>query len=445
MENLQEQLDYLRSARRYSERDWGVGYMTDMANWVCVHLTKYEPKRNPKDELYIETTGMATGYRLPRGTIHVTLNQIVGNNIGGNWDGASIVVLAPYKEVVEKNGNPQEVAAEDTYFIPNPDTGLVLPESAYLVKPDPNCDKLFEIKDHCITYKSDNYTDEEVEAILSLNPSARDDYEKYLSGDIPEYAVESALGYDERFIKLYNQSKDKKAFMRGVFEEKRFEMLNNILRNAVVKKALEEMGSHYVFAHEDSVSGKIAEVARENGIRGDSGNKGHSFSIEHDLEIHGCSLLDLVDVLKKNNVVDVFDYLTSSRDSVSQSVIESIISDKPVSGIHETFEKVFDEYVERKKDYYKTDEQFDTVSEELKQKRQKEIAKLEKGLKEYSPNLYTTLHRHSRRVTVEINQALKELKQNTKGYAKLKQNLTGLYQDNAPDITGALLNGRGGR
>lgn len=420
MSNLQEELEKLP---KYGS-DEGADYMADMNNWVCVHVTKYEPKNNEKGEKYIETTGMATGYKLPRATVHVTLNQIVGNHGYGNWDAASIVVLAPYNDVVRLNGNPQEVAAEDTYFAPNPDTGLVLPDSAYIVKPDAKCKELFVIGEHGATYKTENYTQQEIDKILKLNLLDESKYRKYLNGDFSEYEVDRILAYDKKLKQLYDKTKDKRAFLRGVMEEDRFVVLNHLLRNYVAHKALEKMGYHYIFAHEDNVSGKIAEVAREAGLKGDSGNKGHSYSVEIELEQHGCALVDLVEVLKTKKVDDIYTYLTESKGPLCEEVIDNILSDKPLPDIHGTFKKVYNGYVEHLKTRYEMDKNSDCIPDEVLKRWENTISKMDKGLEQYNPHINTTLLKHSRRMKLECTIALRELKQNSVAYETLKHLLS---------------------
>ena len=143
-------------------------YVSDMSNWLCVHATNYMPQQNTTGDYFIQTTAMATNNEIARATIHVTLNQIVYSHMSGNWDSASFVILAPYNDVVEINGKPSMVASEDTYFIPNPDTGLVLPKNACIIKPDNST--LFTIGEHVSTYKTDNYTEQEIQTILSFMP-----------------------------------------------------------------------------------------------------------------------------------------------------------------------------------------------------------------------------------------------------------------------------------
>ena len=420
---LKEELEQIRhQIYKYGE---GEDYMSDMANWVCVHVTKYEPKPNKDGNLAIKTTAMATDYELPRATVHVTLNQVVSNNMGGNWDEAGIIILAPYNDIVEKNSNPQEVAVEDTYFIPNPDTGLVLPETTYIIRPglDPKSDKLFEITEHGISYKSEGYTQEEIEEILSFNDYKKERYEKYLRGDFFEGEIKSILGYDEKLIKYYENAPDKKAFMSGVLQEERLSILNSILRNEVVKIGLAEMGYCYVSAHEDKVSGKVAKVAREAGLQGNSGNKGHSCSLEHDLDMVGCRLASMSQIFKDKDIETITDYLEESWVPFSQEIISSIISDTPIPDVYPVFAKVFEERCDQIKSSYEIWHQDeDSATKEAFMKAQDELKK--KGIKAYNPFLDTTLHRHAKRITLEINQALSELKrEDPKDYERLKKHL----------------------
>ena len=401
MSSLKERIERLRETIS-GGRDSNETYMSKMRNWCCVHTTRYEPKKNNDGDLYIETTAMATNNELPRASIHVTLNQVVASHLGGNWDDAPIVVLAPYNDVVEKNGNPQEVATADTYFIPNPDTGLVLPSSVYIVKPSKEGDALFEIGENGATYKTDNYTAEEIEEILSLSEFDRYQYDEYMKGDVPEYNVKRILGYDENLIKVYEGTEDKQAFMRGIFEEDRFVILNKLLRNAVVKMAMEKMDFRYVLSHEDEVTGVVAEVARDEGIRGDSGNKGHSCSLECELEQEGCALVAVSRKLREGNVDEAVNALGGCSGVVSDKFISCVLNDAPFTDFHDMYKKSFDDYMRRKVAFVgKGDDEPKTIEE-------------------YNPNLDVVLKRHSIQMARELNLSMNELKKDPEKYEDLK-------------------------
>ena len=191
-------------------------YMADMNNWCVVHVTRYLPFKNIDGSLFIPSTGKATDFRFMRSTVHVTLNHTVQENNGGSWDDTPIVVLAPYTDVVKKNGNPVHVGGLDTFWSVSPDTGLFLPKTAYVVQPD-NYGPLYKIGKDGATYKRDNYTEEEIAIIESmLEPEAKEKYMKYKNGDISEQDVEHLGSIDKRVRKMYESAKDKKAFLRFV-------------------------------------------------------------------------------------------------------------------------------------------------------------------------------------------------------------------------------------
>ena len=237
-------------------------YMSDMNNWVCVHVAEEEPKKNAEGKLCIKA--VAAEDKVPDNRVHVALNQIVEDGVG------SVVVLAPYNDIVKKNGNPAEVAAEDTYFSPDSNKGLLLPDSAYIVKAVSNERAiLFEIGEHCAIYKNSNYTKTEIDFILSLKPDIKQEYDKYTRKDVTEEEIKSLLGNNEMALKWYNASEDKSAFIRGVLGIE----LDRILQNFVAQASMDKMGYQYVSAHENDVSRKINDVARKAGLRRNSEQK----------------------------------------------------------------------------------------------------------------------------------------------------------------------------
>lgn len=416
MTDLKSEIERLRKSI-FRAPDESLEYMSDMNNWVCVHATRYEPKINNDGKMYIQTTAMATDNTLPRASVHTTLNKIVSGNSGGNWDDTSIVVLTPYKDIVSQNVNPQEVSVDDTYFIPNPDTGLVLPDSTYIIRSDPNSVDLINIGEHDATYKTDHYTEEDIKQILSLNSWSEQEYETYMNGDVPESDVKWILGHNERFIKAYQMSKDKKAFMRGVFKEDRYILLNKLLRDVAVEKALDKMGYHYVSSHEDDISARVAKLAREAGLRGCENDKGHSASLECDLEVEGCMLAGLADVLKSKDIDQICECLIQSNFPLCDKITSSILTDKPLPEFYSIYEEVFKTHIESIK-----------RSSEWNLEQKDEILcfanKLERGgIKGYNPFLDIVLHRQADKMKQEMNQALSELKQQPEVYTELQQRL----------------------
>ena len=188
----------------------GEDYVSNPKNWCIVHATQYMPLKHKDGSMYIPSTAMATNFEIPRSTVHTTFNHVVKSHIMGSWDDTPIVILAPYTDVVEKNGKPTQIAAVDTYWSVNPEHGFVLPKTAYVVKP--SNDVLFNIGEHGATYKRDNYTEEEIQTILGLlTPEDRIKYEKYKNADLEDYEIQQEFLVDKRVQKMYESEKNKKA------------------------------------------------------------------------------------------------------------------------------------------------------------------------------------------------------------------------------------------
>lgn len=414
--------DYREKMKEFINPDDGLFYnfetpdMSDMENWVCVHVTKYKPRRNQKGQLYIPTTGMATGNKYPRATIHFTINQIVASHTGGNWDASPIVVLAPYNDIVKTNGEPRMVASEDTFFIPNPDTGLILPSSAHIVKPNNNT--LFSIGDNISTYKTDNFTNKELELILSfMEPGEREEYEQYDNADLKDYELQHILK-NERVKQSYEKS-NKHEFLKGLLAEDKRVMLAGFLRDLVVHMAMKKMGYKYVHSHEDEISAKIANAARAKGLIGDSGNKGHSSTIESEFEHLGCRYLDIIELCQTNDIEKIYQSWL-----LNVPTAKMILSDKPLD-MYKLYQERLNEfigdirfYVEQEKREAK-EYQYTLDVNDL-QKRLDYADRLEKdGIKAHNPYLDIVVRRNASRLNQNYAKAMEKLKQNPK-YPLLK-------------------------
>ena len=406
--------------------------MSDMKNWLCVHATNYMPRRNQDGQLYIPTTGMATGYKYARATVHFTLNQIVSSHMMGNWDAQPVVVLAPYNDVVKKNGDPQMVATEDTFFIPNPDTGLILPEKTHIVRP--NNDTLFTIGDKISTYKTDNFTDEDIEMILSFfDPYKREEYEKYEKCDFSEDEIQDLLRWeDNRVRQNYEKSKDKRAFLRGLLEETRMVILTKFLREAVVRMTMEKMGYEYVFSHEDTISNMVANVAMAKGIRATGNDKGHSGTLESEWEYIGCYYLDFIHTLETNDIKEIYDYMCDNikRFSVmfnhKKLDVYQLYTDELNRAIKQLRSDA--EFDQERAKQYPDDVYYQQQAAKSKEKLLYADKLEQGGIAAYNANLDIVLQRNAARLNQECDKAIEKLKQNPE-YPLLEQMLTDLIKN----------------
>lgn len=69
---------------------------------------------------------------LMRDTVHFNLNEPVVSHFGGNWDNRSIVAIAPFKGVLEKNGVPISFCLQDCWWFDDveyPDGTVIIVKS----------------------------------------------------------------------------------------------------------------------------------------------------------------------------------------------------------------------------------------------------------------------------------------------------------------------------
>ena len=356
-------------------------YVSNMSNWLCVHATNYMPQQDAQGNYFIKTTAMATNNEIARATVHVTLNQIVLSHMGGNWDFAPFIILAPYNDVVEMNGNPSMVASEDTYFIPNPDTGLVLPKNTRIIKPDNGA--LFTIGEHVSTYKTDNYTDQEIQTILSFMSH-----------------------YDREYYNKYDRDE--------ISEQRKNAILKKCLRDAVTEMTMNKMGYKYVRSHECSISRQFAETANAANIPSNSGRTAHSCSLEKQLEANSKRLYDTLSILKTGNIDSIYSAVTfaggdfggSNPALVNKYIRKNIMSDKPSD--------FYDMYI----DIFKRWNNDIKLMEEASGEQRKTYT----NIKDYNPRLDTVIRRNVEKMNKQYTEAINTLKQNPR-FAEFRHKL----------------------
>lgn len=338
-------------------------YMSSMDNWVLVHATKYMPLKNAKGQLYIPTTAMATNFEIPRGTVHFTLNHIVGNHGFNSWDNADVVILMPFNKTRDLNGSPAEVALCDTYFCPRADQGMILPDGAHVIRhvndlPD---GKLFEVRGNETVYKSFDFTDAEIKKLIpQLGYWDKQTYEKYVAGNFEDYEIEMIVsGLGEVGKRFYENSKDKKAFLRGLFENSAQSILGLRVRQMAFEETVRAMGgrvAQYV-ADLGETSQVVAKAAIDSGMLGNISNKGHSCSVYADVEMlwNGYDAImngnwflgeGFTELLKKENPLEqIYKYIDRRTDSgkVMEPYVNALLTGAPL-GLAEQGRAVLDEH-----------------------------------------------------------------------------------------------------
>lgn len=102
---------------------------------IAVHATRYPPLQGSEGQLEMQTTFDATGWTVPRNTIHFALNHQVGGHLMGNWADTPYAILAPLDSLREQNGNPAMLNTVDTFFEVSPGERFTLPSQTTLVQP----------------------------------------------------------------------------------------------------------------------------------------------------------------------------------------------------------------------------------------------------------------------------------------------------------------------
>ncbi len=322
-------------------------YMSDMNNYLAVHTTAYLPKINKDGISYISSTAMAQDYEHIRSTVHIALNHIVMGHGSGDWSETPYIIMVPFNDLMKENGKPAEMSAVDTYFSVHPDKGLILPDNYRVIIPadDIPAGKLYEIRGNTTVYKHDNFTeDEEKQLVNQMSRINSDIYKKCKSGELADYEIEAELNsIGETGKKLYDKAKDKKAFLRGLFENKRNTMLSSEARNMAMQATSIQMGFQVIRNVQDysETLNTVAKTAMANGISGNSSNKGHSNSMYHDLEgatayiinlLYGNWVFETKGILNyTDNLKNLGQELISSNIPYKNIFIQSIINNTPLN------------------------------------------------------------------------------------------------------------------
>lgn len=369
-------------------------YMESMDNWFLVHATKYMPQKNERGQFYIPTTAMATNFEIPRGTVHFTLNHIVGNHGLNSWDNADVVILMPFNKTRDLNGNPAEVALSDTYFCPKADQGMILPEGSRVVRPvnDLPDGKLFEVRGNETVYKSFDFTEAEIKTLVpGLEYFDRQDYEKYVSGKFENHEIGMIVDtLGETGKKFYETAKDKQAFLRGVFENSAQSILGLTVRQMAFEETIRVMGGRTVTDRSDAgrTARVVAKVATDAGMQGNSSNKGHFCSVYAEVEhlwssYHGVmngswffgdgfSLL----LNKEQPLEQVYKYINERTDSgdMCEPYVNALLTGQPV-GLAQQCREVVDGHK------VKDDPNFQSVVDKWVMKAEQEFAQFHEKIK----------------------------------------------------------------
>lgn len=106
--------------------------------------------------------------KLPRNTLHWSLNHPVISHINGNFSARPFTIVAPFEDIAQVNGAPAVLYGVDSYYATNPGEGMLLPESAAIIQTITDSEAPgIEIDGSIIRLKAGNLTTADMEDILS--------------------------------------------------------------------------------------------------------------------------------------------------------------------------------------------------------------------------------------------------------------------------------------
>lgn len=291
------------------------GFMKDPKNWCLVRCTDVMPIRDENGNYIMQSQLQGTGFTKGRQTLSMTLNHVV-NPVPGDfasWNGTSYVVVMPYEDTVKNNGDPISLGVAESVFIPDPDKGLLLPESVCIVQPaSENDSELYTIGEHVATYKTNNFTDDEINGILQLlDPYKLEEYNRLLRGDLSDSEIAREILANSRVKRGYENATDKKKFLSGLMYEDRMTILTCFLRNFVVSKVMANKGFKTVNGYDMSSDDEVANYAMQHNIS----TAGHVFSIADILEECGNDSIKILDDLESfgSDVKKIYQYITTTK------------------------------------------------------------------------------------------------------------------------------------
>ncbi|MBI5151655.1 MAG: hypothetical protein HZA34_03720 [Candidatus Pacebacteria bacterium] len=164
---LQEKRDSLREQWEYQKRF----EKADVKDLIVVHATRYLPQYSKEIHGFeVLPTGESTSWKYLRNTVHTTLNHKVKGHYGGHWDNTPHVIISPFTEVRDANGNPFGLDMLDTWWVLGPGERLKFPKAKLVTPGDVLDGELIEFGEDNTYFKSKDYTIRDVFRIDSGHP-----------------------------------------------------------------------------------------------------------------------------------------------------------------------------------------------------------------------------------------------------------------------------------
>ena len=242
-----------------------------LAQLSMAHTSKFPPLRDESGQIIIKTRFDAQGFS--RASLHFTVNHLVKAHLYGSWDESPFVVVAPLKEMLEQNGKPRALGGIDSWWLRNPGQAVECP-GAIVVAPNTRegAPLLESLRDE-IRYKTKDYSEQDIEELLTG---------MFASGtiawsDLPPDAQEAITEIDPEFktatyhfnSEYYTDEQNKIiSAINSVYQNNKDNMdieFCYISKQLAFLEALRLQGAPPAISHQwdTSIEGSIKRVARD--------------------------------------------------------------------------------------------------------------------------------------------------------------------------------------
>ncbi len=256
---------------KWPQKDGEQENILSLAQLSMAHTSKFPPLRDESGQIIIKTRFDAQGFS--RASLHFTVNHLVKAHLYGSWDESPFVVVAPLKEMLEQNGKPRALGGIDSWWLRNPGQPVECPGAIVVAPNTREGSPLLESSGDEIRYKTKDYSEQDIEELLSG---------MFASGtiawsDLPPEAQEAITEIDSEFktatyhfnSEYYTDERNKIISAVNSVYQNSIDTMNiefcYIAKQLAFLEALRLQGAPPAISHQwdTSIEGSIKRVARD--------------------------------------------------------------------------------------------------------------------------------------------------------------------------------------
>lgn len=256
---------------KWPQKDGEQENILSLAQLSMAHTSKFPPLRDESGQIIIKTRFDAQGFS--RASLHFTVNHLVKAHLYGSWDESPFVVVAPLKEMLEQNGKPRALGGIDSWWLRNPGQPVECPGAIVVAPNTREGSPLLESSGDEIRYKTKDYSEQDIEELLSG---------MFASGtiawsDLPPEAQEAITEIDPEFktatyhfnSEYYTDERNKIISAVNSVYQNSIDTMNiefcYIAKQLAFLEALRLQGAPPAISHQwdTSIEGSIKRVARD--------------------------------------------------------------------------------------------------------------------------------------------------------------------------------------